>query len=536
MKKFIALILCLALVLTFCSCNNVSTVQSELTGNSAGEEYKINYEDARDGYIAHTSKTEWTVMSSSGFECMGDFYVYLPEATEISCENNFAVFCYNNNFNLDLDLTSRCGQSLVNFSPVLASADLTLKAPCYVRFSVNGKLSDIKVSVPAGTEQTVVCGKRGDLVYTPQISTIKENLNGKETAVNYIFITDLHYDCTFEEPQGVALTNQLSAAVKMANTIDSIDFIVIGGDSTSGMFETKADAIKKTQDALAPLRESKKPVFVLMGNHDDNSYYHTSDGIIRPSEVVSDKDWSDNIIKLYCPENIVKDSTYPDSKYYYYDLTDKKTRVICLDAVDYRAKYDKNGNISKLPLQNSTDGAVWSGTSFWGYSDGQMRWLAEEAMTAGDGWNYMFFSHMGIDFQTMTYSYNTKNGDVLRGLIEACQFKHAYSYTEKGIAADFTNSTSKVLSYHFGHVHKELTRYSKDIDLWQISTATAKTAYNTTDTGAPVIDNDSKGNDWVIYSRVLGEENEASFDVMSVGNGIIYKYAFGAGSHEVLKY
>ncbi len=534
MKKFIALLLCVALTLILCSCGNTPTGQVQQSG-SANKEYKINYEDVRKGYIAQTSKTDWTVMSSSDFECMGDFYIYLPEATKISCENNFAVFCYDNNFNLDSELTSRCGQSLINISPVLANADLSLTAPCYVRFSVNGKLDDIKISVPAGTEQTVVFGKRSDLVYTPQLNTLKENLNGKETAVNYIFITDLHYDCTFEEPQGVALTNQLNAAVKMANTIDSIDFIVIGGDSTSGMFETKAEAIKKTQDALAPLKESKKPVFVLMGNHDDNSYYRTSNGIVRPSEVVSDKDWSDNIIKLYCPENIVKDSTYPDSKYYYYDLADKKTRIICLDAIDYRAEYDKNGNISKLPLQSNTGSATWAGNSYWGYSDAQMKWLAEEAMTVGDGWDYMFVSHMGIDVQTMSNEYYTKSGDILRGLIEACQFKRPYSHIN-GIKADFTNSTSKVLSYHFGHVHKELTRYSKDIDLWQISTSTAKTAYNTTDTGGPVIKNDDKGNDWVTYGRVLGGESEASFDIMSVGDGIIYKYAFGAGTDEILRY
>ena len=35
-----------------------------------------------------------------------------------------------------------------------------------------------------------------------------------------------------------------------------------------------------------------------------------------------------------------------NSKYYYYDLENKKTRIIALDAIDYEAKYDENGKSS----------------------------------------------------------------------------------------------------------------------------------------------------------------------------------------------
>lgn len=90
------------------------------------------------------------------------------------------------------------------------------------------------------------------------------------------------------------------------------------------------------------------PVFVLMGDHDDNSYHllssDSSDTVLNTNAIITNLDWQKNMIDVYSPD-AVQDKNADNSKYYYYDLTAKKTRVICLDSLDYEAKYDENGYV-----------------------------------------------------------------------------------------------------------------------------------------------------------------------------------------------
>ncbi len=539
MKKIFSLILCFTLIFTLCSCGNTADTPSDTaSGNTVEGNFVLEYKNLTAGYITHTSELASSVMASSDFECMDDFYVYLPKGSTISSAQNFAVYCYTQHFILDTTLTENCGQTLLRFSPKLCPDTRTLTEDCYVRFSVQGKVSDIALNIPDGKEGVVISGAKDDLLYGPQINVVQQNLRDKTDAVNYIFITDLHYDKDPTAQKSEALFKQVKAAVKIANTTDSIDFIVVGGDTTSGMYDTKEDALKYTAEILAPLKESKKPVFVLIGNHDDNSYlsFHM-EGFLE-DQIVSDKDWSDNIIKVFCPEDVVKDSKHKDSKYYYYDLKDKKTRVICLDAIDYRAKYDKNGVIKELPVKDASEtdeeAKYWSGCSYWGYSEGQIRWLVNEAMTAPADWDYVFMSHIGIDIKTQTNYYEPHYGTTLRAVINAFQNRKDFSFED--ISASFANVTGKVLSYHFGHTHRELTRYCKDIDLWQINTDTAQVSTNAEAIGDPKVSEDDKGNDWVSYDRQYGSDYEACFDIISVSDKVVYKYAFGAGTTETLKY
>ena len=105
-----------------------------------------------------------------------------------------------------------------------------------------------------------------------------------------------------------------------------------------------------------------------------------------------------------------------------------------------------------------------------------MEWLAEEALQAGDDWNYIFISHMGIDEDT---NFNegaeiTWYGKDLRAIIGAYQLKTAYTNEELGISVDFSDTKGEILSYMYGHTHKQKSLYSEDIDLWQINSSTAQ--------------------------------------------------------------
>ena len=253
-----------------------------------------------------------------------------------------------------------------------------------------------------------------------------------EDAVNYIFISDIHYTNT-NNAQDQAITKQLEAIAKMANADDSIDFVVVGGDLTSGGFGTKAGAITANNNALAPLKACTKPVLVLAGNHDDNCYHvYSGDKVYKKELILSDMDWTTKVLALNSPSTIVHDANYENSKYYYYDLPEKKTRVVCLDSIDYRAPFDENGNITEMlpaDFENNTyfgtttaSRQYKSGASYWDYSAEQLRWLTEQALTKED-YNYIFVSHMGIDSETNSGGETTNAGyrDKLRNVIEAYQ-------------------------------------------------------------------------------------------------------------------
>lgn len=553
MMKLIAIILSIVLIFSLAGCGESpssvpsSSAPTSSAANSSGSDtqedvappengVEIQWGDVQNGYLVHTNPTTWSVTASEGFTCTGDFYLKLPQYTVIYSEKKFAVFCYDENFSMSFDYMERSGIEMIGMSAKMKSGSVTLSEDCYVRVSVEGKLDDLVIAPPEGSEKAVFGADKNTLIYAPVISETSENLSGRKSAVNYIFITDIHFNNS-SNANGQSLINQVKAVTQLANSCDSIDFVVVGGDTTTGMFGSKQECIDRTTEVLAPLKDCKKPVFILMGNHDDNSYHRFTYDVYYPERILSDKDFNDNYLKVFSPSNIKHDPSYSDSKYYYYDLAGKKTRIVCLDAMDYRAKYDKNGMISELPIKDasaSTHSAkYWSGCSWWGYSDEQLRWLAEEALSAPADWDYVFVSHMGIDKQTNAYNYNTIGGSTLRTIIG--QFQKRGAVSTSLINADFSSKKGKILVYNFGHSHRELTLYSKDIKLWQICTSTASVGEGS----SKPIDQTSitdKTLGWESYDRVLGGESEACFDIVSADKNSIYKYGFGASLDKVMEY
>ena len=129
-----------------------------------------------------------------------------------------------------------------------------------------------------------------------------------------------------------------------------------------------------------------------------------------------------------------------------------------------------------------------------------MEWLAEDALQAGDDWDYIFISHMGIDEDTNfnTGADITWYGKNLREIIGAYQFKTPYVNEELGINVDFTNVGGEILSYQYGHTHAQKHLYSEDIDLWQVNSDTAQV-------------------------------RDGYFDVMTVNKNTINRYNIGSG-------
>lgn len=354
--------------------------------------------------------------------------------------------------------------------------------------------------------------------YGIESEIVTEHLAGQaDYTVNYLFVTDIHNTHTAESalksPRGTANMKQMELLAKMANENDAIDFIALGGDLGQGYSANKQNHLDYLTALLTPLLESTKPVLALTGNHDDNSYH--DNGALQ--SVISNKDWNDTVIK-YLEEGIgftvVHDEDEVNSKYYYYDIVGKKTRVICLNASDYPQEYDANGNITWLADNNvSADETSRSryktGYNFWGYSDAQVEWVANTALQAGDGWNYIVLSHMGID-KSSDGSESYKNGDVLRKIFDSFQNKNNYLNEGLGIDQNWTETNGKILSYQFGHEHKYSVKYNEDIDLWQFATT-------------------SSGGSNSSLSQIFFSENQLNFDLMSVNENYIYRHTVGGG-------
>ncbi len=434
-----------------------------------------------------------------------EYYTYLPEGTVIG--GNYNPSFYEHFINSAL--------APIDSEEVIFGSTMTRGA--YVKFGTKPDAEDILIptsklaQVVQGTAEQVLLNRE---YYDIEFDVISENLASQtSSAVNYIFITDIHYPGDYAS-QKSALIRQMQLICKMANENENIDFIAVGGDIVEGYDDNKEKCFARIQEILEPLTLCTKPVFVAAGNHDDNCY----GTFTSPEKVASNLDWDRNVIDYVVnpttKNGIKQDKDYNnekyDSKYYYYDLVGKKTRIIVLDSSNYPQKYDDDGNVTLYLNEGYTADSAESrnkyinGYNYYGYSKAQLQWLANEALTAEDGWNYMFISHMGIDEATNSAVVNY--GTDLRAIIKAFQTKTAYVNDTLEVNKDWSNTSGKILSYHYGHVHSEQSVYSEDIELWQFSSATAQSK-----------------------NELISTPDELCFDVISVTQANIAKQNLGSG-------
>ncbi len=532
-----------------------------LDGFNANDDYKVSvrgYIKLSDGTVYYTDTLTASVTDipaaadiiPEGAD-LSNYYVYLPEGTTLPEDAAYTVTTYDDTFTAN---------SAVENNVVTEGS--------YATFSARPDFSEI--SVPSELKYMVHAGTKDELYYGLNAQVVSEKISqvGKDT-VNYLFITDIHFGSDLTSAQNVALLNQAKLMTKMANENDNIDFVVIGGDNTTGMYGSKADCVKWTQAALDPFLECTKPVFVLMGNHDDNSY-HLMSGSNKNYElyeerIITDLDWQNYIIDRYTNRGnitVVQDDPEKraNSKYFYYDLEGKKTRVIALDALDYEARYDENGFVlgdldgdgllDGMPIRNAdgdTDYGIYNhGCNYWGYSADQVRWLAEDALgSLPADYDVIFVSHMGIDLNTNAYGTKIWFSENIREIIKAYNSGGTYtaSLTDNwgdavSVSADFAGKSGDILFWQFGHQHIELSLYESDVDLWQICTPSANVGQTGTQTYEALFAGsvNNKGLPWRVYTRKLGGSSEACFNAMSVSRERVYRLTVGEGNNEKLVY
>ncbi len=500
--------------------NGPLTTASATTSNSyqtvAGKTTAVTKVENMQGSDVLTNASKMPLLDSSVFTVNTktfeehDFYVYLPAGTTF--EEEIAADFYSELFiKLDKNTAVQDGEMLVG---------------AYVKFKEEPDES--KIMLPAELKVFVRYGSKQELLlnnpyYGVKLDIITNSLGNDENTVKYVFITDIHYIGGEDVPRTLATMKQIKNLVEYVNRTDAIDFVAIGGDTIQGT-QKKSTSLGYFKKAFTPFLDCNKPVVIVPGNHDDNSYAYDTK-TFNGSQVITDKEWNDNIIQMYVNREtangdvidvaVSQDEAVENSKYFYLDLEDKKTRIICLDSIDYEQTYDENGQLTVdengnvgLAVRNENAAVTnyqryYMATTWWGYGARQMEWLAEEALQAGDDWDYIFISHMGIDEDT---NFNegaeiTHYGKNLREIIAAYQFKTDYVNEELGINVDFAGTEGRILSYMYGHTHRQDDLYSEDVDLWQINSSTA-------------------------------QYRDGYFDIMTVNENIINRYNIGRGVDE----
>ena len=516
-NRMISLLLAVALLCTLCACQSGDAQTTTTTVPSAPTVAPKSVPTLVDcgtteGMVSHTGAKTYSYAEAAGVVSTTDL-LFVPAGTVIASEKKMAIYTYDEELSLKTELIKEIGQTTVGeYIVMMAAGTVTISEDCYIRAAVQESLENVTLTYPEERKSEVRVYNVEYETYQRDYDRILPLIAASAEATNYVFITDVHNDQKdISAAQRASLKKQIQQVVNMANESDAIDFVVVGGDNTSGGYYNKQTSIDYMNALFEPLKDCKKPVLMLMGNHDDNSYSCNKKKYVQvdADNLVSKVQWNNEILKVYSPAEIVHDSQNENSAYYYYDLPGKKTRLICLDAIDYAQKTDENGTILASSLELNSEGNSNVGRSYWGYSARQLQWLATEALTAEDGWDYLFFSHMNAQG-------GCRYGDQLLQLMTAFKERTAYTDDEIG-TVDFTAATGEILVYQHGHGHVQAMTELSGADVWRIETATANIAQLT---------NNKKGN---ANYRAFETDTECCFDVMSVGKTVVKKYAFGAG-------
>jgi hypothetical protein len=337
------------------------------------------------------------------------------------------------------------------------------------------------------------------------ITTVKKKILDKheQGAVNYIFITDLHYDDSASTSKA-SIQRQLYSVNEIANNTP-VDFVVIGGDLYSGNYFGADKQLAKDLllEELEILKNCKKPVFVIKGNHDDNSYFK----IYSPATLATDVNiLSHSEFDAYT-NGVLSNSTSNKNNYFYYDLDHKKTRLIFLNSSDY-------------PIEKNGDGSYkYLGYNYVGYSLEQLKWLINTALTKDD-YKYIFYSHAGLEFFTVY------NRDILINMLTCLATKTVFSNPSVG-TKDFANA-GDIQLFNFGHLHADI----------KVKHSTILTPY--VGTGSAIVDNNlaqevrDVGYE-MATGRQYGNISECLFDIVMNKRNAVETIRFGAGNDALIQ-
>ncbi|MCM6810316.1 metallophosphoesterase [Pediococcus pentosaceus] len=294
-------------------------------------------------------------------------------------------------------------------------------------------------------------------IFTVQISNMKARIN--PDLVNIGMINDVHYTDrdSFWGPDNDAETG-ITHLLNIGEVSDKLDFAVSVGDNIDDNNKDNHFSIKRIEDyGMTWFTALKCPAAVLLGNHDDNSSHATS-GAAGNDYIVPDS----KFIQAYRQNvDLFGEKRNGNSNYFYYDIPNKKVRVVGINDYENPNTLDSDGNL-KYPRINTS---VITGA--------QLKWLATDALNVSADTAVIVMLHCPIDGTIKDNpTAHCYNHDVLKQLLEA--FKNGTSGTLTSSTTDFPvnvdyNFASKgtLIGVFAGHTHTEEYRVINGINYVQ---------------------------------------------------------------------
>lgn len=341
------------------------------------------------------------------------------------------------------------------------------------------------------------------------VATKVKNVQNANT-LTFFVISDPHH-CASQSDGWAAQTNEsnlhaMMGAKILAYALDA-DFSVCNGDFTFGNTATTADQIKEQVGEIKSwFGEAFRgiPQFFTVGNHDTGEYNQLVGAEYCMSAIMGASDATE-----FGSEDI--------GKPYYYDLTDKKVRVICL---------------------NTCEGEM-NGSDVYAISDGQLEWFANTLKDVGgksdaSAWGIIVIGHYPLDLGGARFL-----SDVLYKYIQGG------IYTRNSVSVDFAGSNGATFIGNFhGHTH-----CLKSDKLHYYNNGTTPTAYDAHRLATPAA-SFYRNNEYTsaVYGVVFGEDtsynktsdtgDDTAFcvNVVDPVEQVIYSICYGAGYDRTISY
>ena len=328
--------------------------------------------------------------------------------------------------------------------------------------------------------------------------------------LTFFVISDPHH-CASQSDGWAAQTNEsnlhaMMGAKILAYALDA-DFSVFNGDFTFGNRATTADQLKEQVGEIKNwFGEAFRgiPQFFTVGNHDTGEYNELVGAEYCMSEIMGASDATE-----FGSEDI--------GKPYYYDLTDKKVRIICL---------------------NTCEGEM-NGSDVYAISDGQLEWFANTLKDVGgksdaSAWGIIVIGHYPLDLGGARFL-----SDVVY------QYIQGGTYTRNSVSVDFSGSNGATFIGNFhGHTH-----CLKSDKLHYYNNGTTPTAYDAHRLATPAA-SFYRNNEYTsaFYGVVFGEEksyikqaetgDDTAFcvNVVDPVKQVIYSICYGCGYDRTISY
>ncbi|MCM6793215.1 BppU family phage baseplate upper protein [Pediococcus pentosaceus] len=283
-------------------------------------------------------------------------------------------------------------------------------------------------------------------IFTIQISNMKARIN--PDLVNIGMINDVHYTDrdSFWGPDNDAETG-ITHLLNIGEVSEKLDFAVSVGDNTDDNWGDNHFSIKRIEDyGMTWFTALECPSAVLLGNHDDNSSHAKLSGATGNDYIVPDS----KFIQAYRQNvNLFGEKRNGNSNYFYYDIPNKKVRVVGINDYENPNTLDSDGNL-KYPRINTS---VITGA--------QLKWLATDALNVSADTHVIVMLHCPIDGTLKDNpTEHCYNHDVLKQLLEA--FKNGTSGTLTSSTTDFPvnvdysfASKGTLIGVFAGHTHTE---------------------------------------------------------------------------------